>query len=125
MLKINSYLNRLHVWMLKRQFQLILFNVILIVLVLLRSAGYFEPYFPITINSIFYTSLFLAIFLLGAKSKAMFIITIIFWLFTGILRIIEVNIWAERTAIYSYESLLAGVILLIYQSLRPRLRSKK
>ncbi len=104
-------------WVELHYFQLAVFNVILMVLLLLRSAGYFEPYFGITINSIFLIALILSIFLLGTQSRGALVVALAFWLFAAFLKLAKVDVWAERTAIYSFQALVVGVVLLIWESL--------
>lgn len=101
-------------WILKHYLQLAIFNGILVLLVLLRSAGYFEPYLPITINLIYIVSLILSIFLLGMKSKGAYILALGFWFSAAILRIINIEVWAERAAVYSYEALVIGFLLMLF-----------
>ena len=98
---------------------LFLFNVILIVLVLLSNAGYFKPYFFLGINLIVFSALVLSVFLLGSKSNIMFIISIIFWLFCGLLKVLKIDIWAERSAIYAFQSLFLGMVLLFCEFTLP------
>lgn len=97
-------------WTEKKYFQLAIFNVFLIFLVLLKSAGYFDPYFPITINVIVVLGLLAAIILLKVDSRFSFTLAIIFWFFTALFRILNIIPWAERMALYSYESFAIGVI---------------
>lgn len=108
---------KLQNWVELHYFQLAIFNVVLVILLLLRSAGYFEPFFGITINSIFFMALVLSIFLLGTRSRGAFTVALIFWLFAAILKLAKIDVWAERTAIYSFQALVVGVVLLIWESL--------
>jgi len=91
---------------------LFLFNSIVMLLVLLNSAGYFHPFFIISINFIVIVSLILSIFLLGAGSRVMFAVAIFFWLLTMFFKITFVDIWAERSSIYAFDAFVIGVILL-------------
>jgi len=86
-------------------------------LVLLNTAEYFKPFFFLGINVIFFIGLILSIPLLGARSKSMFFISIIFLVFAIFLKILKIEIWAERTAVYTFQSLLIGVILLTRESI--------
>lgn len=108
---IEKFIPQLKEWMHTHYFHLALFNIILIILVLLRSAGYFEPYLPITIHTIVLISLLLLVFLLGVNSKVLFSITLLLWLFASLLGIVGIAVWAERTAVYAYEALVIAVIL--------------
>lgn len=107
---------KLRKWIRKNYLNLAIFNGIVMILVLLRSAGYFDPYFPITVNVIVFISLVLSIILLGANSRVLFAVATSFWIFAAFLRIVGINIWAERTAIYVYESLSIGVALLVKEN---------
>lgn len=113
----NLILARFRDWTTRHQFQLATFNIILVILLLLRSAGYFDPFFTLTINSIFFTALVLSIFILGTRSTAAFVIALLFWVWTALLRIFKIEVWADRTALYTYESLLVGLILLLFERL--------
>lgn len=108
--KYNVILNN---WVKNHLLGLFVFNTILIILVLLNTAQYFKPFFYLGINSIFFISLLLAIFLLGVKSKAMFLITLLFLLFGVFLKIVKIDIWADRASIYFYQSFMLGVVLLL------------
>lgn len=108
--------DKLRLWIAKHYLQLALFNIILIVLVLLRSAGYFEPFFPITINVIFVFSLLLSVLLLGTNVRSAIVVAFVFWILAALFRILNINVWAERAAIYSYEALFVATILLLYKS---------
>ena len=102
------------VWVTEHYFNLIVFHGLVLLMFLLRSAGYFHPFLPISINLIVLTSLILSVFILGARSRAMFLVALTFWLFAGFIRVLQIEVWAERTAIYAYESLVLGVILLLW-----------
>ena len=117
---INKYLENLRYWSQKRIFNLFLFNTLIMLMIVLRSAGYFAPYFLLTVNSIVFISLLLSIVLLGLKSKDIFIIGFIFWIFAAFLRIFSIGVWAERTAVYTYQCLIIGVILIIFEYSREK-----
>lgn len=107
-------------WANNRVFGLFIFNIIVMLLILLYTAGYFAPFFPLTINFIVLVSLILSIILLGVKSKALLVIALLFWIFAAVIRILKIEVWAERTAIYSYQALFIGILLLIIE-----IRNKK
>lgn len=94
---------------------LFLFNLILMFLILLHSAGYFAPFFPLTINVIVFICTLSAIFLLRATSRSLFSVALFFWIFAGLLKLLGINIWAERTVIYAYELLVVGFLLMIVE----------
>lgn len=119
--KTNFFLNllrKIDTWSKKKFLSISIFNFVIIILFLLRSAGYFEPYFLISVNFIVVVGLLLSIILLGAKSREIFIICLLFWLFAGLLRILNIETWAERTAIYTFEALIIGTIFLIKESFK-------
>jgi hypothetical protein len=115
--KSTEWSLRLKKWALEYNFRLILFNIILVFLFLLRSAGYFQPYFPISVNFIVIVGLVLSVVLLNLKSREIFLVVIVFWVFAGFLRVMRIDVWAERTGIYAYESLLFAVILFLLESI--------
>ena len=115
--------NKLKKWVMEYNYRLIIFNIVLVFLFLLRSAGYFQPYFPISVNFIVIFGLVLSFFLLGVRSKAIFVIVVIFWMFAGALQILRINVWAERTGIYAYESLVFGVIVFVFENIKERLKN--
>lgn len=113
--KIKESINS---WAMKHFFQISVFNFVLIMLFLLRSAGYFDPYLLISVNFIVVAALIMSILLLKAKSNVMFIVCLSFWLFAGLLKIFNLDTWAERTAIYAIEGLIIGTILLVIESFK-------
>ena len=60
-------------------------------------------------------ALILSVFLLKANYKTMFITALFFWIFAGLLGTLKINVWAERTTVYVFESLVLGVILLTWE----------
>lgn len=126
MFKTNKYFEELtgkfQEWGQKKYFQLAMLNIFLVILVLLRSAGYFEPYFPITINAIVILGVLASIVLLRVGSSFAFIISFTFWILTAIFRILYIVPWAERTALYSFESFVIGVVHLILEAVSRRRR---
>lgn len=108
-------------WLVVHQLQITLFNGFLMLLILLRSAGYFEPFIPISINLIFISALVLSIFLLGINSKGAVAIALIFWMLAGFFRVfLKIDVWAERTALYAFEALVIGVFLLIIETISSK-----
>lgn len=104
-------------WVEKNNFRIILFNMVVVFLFLLRSAGYFHPYFEISVNFIVLASIVLSILLLKAKARAIFFVALTFWLFAGLMKVLKINVWAERTAIYTYQALVVATILLVYEAI--------
>jgi len=99
---------------------LFVFNIVAIILLLLRSAGYFDPFFPLTINFIIFICFIMAIFLLGAGSRTLFVIALIFWIFAAILRVFQIEVWAERTVIYSFQALILGILILPFENRKDK-----
>ena len=114
--QLNEMKKKLSKWSLSHFVGVTVFNLILILLFLLYSAGYFKPYVPISINLIVTIGLVSSIFLLGARSRTMFIISLFFWLFAGFLKLVGVEVWAERTVIYTFEAMVIGFVLLIFEA---------
>ena len=108
----------IEIWGKENTFKLLIFNTILAFLILLRSAGYFLPFFGISINFIVLFLLVLSIFLLKANSQSMFAVSLAFFMFACLLKLLKIDIWAERTAIYTFEALIMGTVLLIIESFK-------
>lgn len=116
----DTLVARLHMWANNHHLNLIVFNLLIVSLFLLRSAGYFYPFYVLSVNFIVIFALVVSIWLLKANSRSMFVVTLFFWIFAGFLKIIRIDVWAERTAIYAYESLTLGVTLLLVEVLNKR-----
>lgn len=102
-------------WGKKHYVGIFVFNIIIIIFVLLQNAGYFNPFLPITTNLIVMLALLLAVVLLGLRSRGIFTISLIFLTLAGILLYLRVEVWAERTMIYVFQSFTLGVILLFFE----------
>lgn len=114
----KSYLelrNHLEDWAHQNILNIFIFNICLTLLLLLRSAGYFSPFFPLSIGFIITLCLILLIILWGARSKVLFIIAVFFWVFAAFLRMLGVDIWAERAAIYTFEALILGLLVFFFE----------
>lgn len=124
MKKIKKFIedlnNKSSVWGHSHYVRLAIFNTLIVLLVLLRIAGYFHPFFVITVNAVVMVALIAAVLLLGARSKVLFLIALLTWLFAAFLRIVKIEVWAERTAVYTFQALVIGTILLIYETVRLR-----
>lgn len=114
----KNYIENIDSWSKNHLVGLFVFNILVISLLLLRSGGYFHPYFIISINTVVFMGFLGSIILLGARSKTLFLIALIFWIFTAIMRIIGIEVWAERTSIYTFQAMLLGVILVFIEALR-------
>lgn len=112
---------RLQSWVQDHYLNLAIFNIILLLMILLRSAGYFEPVFSLSINFIILTTIILSVILLGADSKVIFAIAIFFLIASIPFRLVSyLEVWAERTSIFAYEAVVIGVILFIKEVLTPK-----
>jgi len=120
MIGINQYKQRLEAilsdWARRRLVGIFVFNLLMMVLLLLKSAGYFYPYLPLTINIVYMAAMVLAVCLLGINSRVIFIVALFFWLMSGWFGLWKINIWAERSAIYTYQALVLGGMLVIIES---------
>jgi len=112
---MKRFKKNINQWAVEHFLNLVTFNIYLVIAFLLRSAGYFHPYFDITVNLIVVSALVLSIFMLGARSKVMFLVTLIFWIFAGLIRIFKIEVWAERTTIYAYEAMVLGILILVWE----------
>lgn len=101
-------------WSRKNLTGIFIFNIVILLMVLLSAAGYFKPFFALSINVIVFTGLLLSIFLFNAGSRFMFIFSLSFLFFTAFLRVVGIDIWAERATIYVFDALVIGVVLLIF-----------
>lgn len=104
------------IWIERHYFRLAIFNIILLLLVLLRSAGYFEPFFLLTINVIVFLSMTLSVVLLHTNSKSMFLIALLFWVVTAFFRVTNLGVWAERSSLYSFQAVFIGMALMVIES---------
>lgn len=115
---IDNVNDKLAIWAKDKFVQIFIFNLIIIILFLLRSAGYFSPYFTINVNFIVIVGLVLSIILLGATSRIILMASLVFWIFAGLLLVFKLGVWAERTAVYTYESLVVAMILFFIESIK-------
>lgn len=111
---------RMSKWVASHYIGISIFNVAVILLFTLRSAGYFHPFFPISIDLAVMISLFLSIFLLGARSTAFFLIAFTFFLIAAFFKLVKIDVWAERTSVYVFEALLLGVVVLFVDIVRNK-----
>ncbi len=119
--KIQSkVLEDLSLWAQNKIFGLFVFNLLVMLLIVLRSAGYFAPFFPITINFIVLLSLILSIILLSVGNRIMFLIAFIFWLLAAFFKFFQIDVWAERTTVYTFQALVIGVLLLIIETISSK-----
>lgn len=109
----KGYSKILNIWVQGHVLGLFIFNIILIILVLLNTAQYFKPFYYLGINEIFFISMIMSIFLLGARSRTMFLISILFLILSMVLKVVKVDIWADRASVYFYQSFTIGLVLLL------------
>ncbi len=102
----------------KRLLGLFIFNILLMILILMRSAGYFAPFFLISVDFIVFACIVFSIFLVGIRSKGVFLVALLFWGFAALLRLLSAGVWAERTAVYAYQAIVVGVVLFIIENSR-------
>jgi len=107
---------KIAIWASSHFVNLAMFNTLLVILVLLHSAKYFNPFWTISINVIVLVSLIASVFLLGARSRSLFIVSLLFWFFAGGIRILGINVWAERISIYTFQSFFIGVLLFFIEA---------
>lgn len=89
-----------------------IFNLTVLLMVLLNAAEYFKPFIYLSINLIVFLSLIFSILFLGAKEKSLFVIAIIFFLFSAFLKTVKIDVWADRASIYAFQSFVLAVLLL-------------
>lgn len=99
-------------------FGLFVFNIILMMLILMRSADYFAPFFPLSINIIVLICLVVSIPILGVRDRMLFFVSLMLWLFAALLKLLKIDVWAERTVIYSFEAMVIGMILFLISNFK-------
>lgn len=109
--KANEFEITLNKWVQQHLIGVVCLNLILMLLILLRSAGYFAPYLYISINIIVFISLVLVYLLLGGNNKVFFTFSLVFILFAAFLKLFEMDVWAERTIVYSFEAFVVGFVI--------------
>lgn len=116
----RDVLDGMDTWSKDHLMGLFVFNLLIILLLLLRSGGYFSPYFVISINTVVFMALVGSIILIKARSQAILLIALLFWIFALFLRLLGVEVWAERTSIYTYQALFLGVVLIILENVAQK-----
>jgi len=94
-----------------------LYNLILFIIILLKSAGYFYPFVTLSNNLIVLFSAILAIPLLRAGERMFFLLALTFIFIASFFEYWQVLIWSERSAMYSFEMLLIGMLLYVFRHL--------
>ena len=113
---MEEKLRKISNWTKDHQLGLFIFNMIMLVLVILRSAGYFEPFFPLTINFIMLVGFILCAVLLGAGSRTLFLFAFFFLVLSIFFKMVEIDVWAERSSLYFFNAIFVGSILLFRES---------
>lgn len=114
---ITNFRKMVATWTSSHYINLAIFNSLTIILVLLHSAKYFDPFWMISINTVIFILLVASVLLLGAGSRTLFLISLSFLLFAGFMKILGVEVWAERVAIYMFQAFLLGVLLLFIEDI--------
>lgn len=94
-----------------------IFNLSIFLLMLLRSAGYFHPFFELSVNRVMLLSIFFAIIFLRITNRTLFILALVFWISALFFKVVGVDIWAERMGIYTYEAFSFALLLLMIESI--------
>ena len=108
----SYFSNKISKWALARRWQLFVFDLVLMTLVLMHSLGYFSPFFTISGNFIFLCAILLGVTLLGLRSKHLYIIALIFLCVSAFFLISGIEVWADRVMIYFAQSFMIGFILM-------------
>lgn len=107
----HFYRLRLDQWSRNNLLGIFLFNLVIIILVLLRSADYFRPFFPLSINLIFFIGFILLPILLKVSDRTLFFIASLFWIFSTLLKLFRIDTWAERSSIYCFQAFFVGLMI--------------
>lgn len=89
--------------------------MVLMLLVVLHSLGYFHPFFTISAHFIINVALILSVLLLGARSIHIALFAATFWLGASFFQASGVTVWAERMSMYAYETFLLCILLYIVE----------
>ncbi len=116
----NTINNKLAVWAQSHIANLFIFNLLLLLLLLLHSIGYFDPFLKITASFIIVFAMIASVVLLGLKTQGMIVITLIFWGITLAFKLLGIDIWAERLGVYTFYSLLLSIILFIIEAFKNK-----
>lgn len=108
---ITSFRKKMDAWGSSHYLNLAIFNTLAVILVLLHSAKYFDPFWVITINVLVFILLIASVLLLGAGSRILFLASLFFLLVSSFMKILGVGVWAERIATYMYQAFFLGILL--------------
>lgn len=122
---ITNFRKRVAAWTSSHYINLAIFNSLTVILVLLHSAKYFDPFWMISINMVIFILLVVSIPLLGTGSRTLFLIAVSFLIFAGFMKTLGIGVWAERVTIYMFQAFLLGVLLLFIEDIVIYTHSRK
>ena len=99
----------------EHQLNFFIYNLLIMFLILVHSLGYFHPYFEISANVIIVPAIILGIILIGIRSRHIFFLSTFFWVVAWSFQSLNIEVWAERVSIYTFESLVIGSVMLVYE----------
>jgi hypothetical protein len=110
-------------WFFKKAPMFFLYNVFMMILVLMHSVGYFNPFFTISINVIVLTAIILAVIMMRLPSTFVFVCTSLFWAIAAFFQLAHIDIWAERAGTYAFESFLVGSCVFLIEVLQQKIKT--
>lgn len=116
---------RITKWTQQKGYRLFIYQIILLLLVLMHSLGYFDPFFEITAHFIILTAIILSVFLLQMQSIQIYFVAFVFWIITCFFQLMSIEVWAERTSMYAFESLCIATVSLLCASVSIHHSGKK
>lgn len=122
---IMNFRKKVSAWTSSHYINLAIFNSLTVILVLLHSAKYFDPFWVISINTVIFILLVVSVLLLGTGSRTLFLIAASFLIFAGFMKMLGIGVWAERVAIYMFQAFLLGVLLLFIEDIVIYTHSRK
>lgn len=103
-------------WSKKNIARIFIYQMVLMLLVVLHSLGYFHPFFTISAHFIINVALILSVLLLRTRSIHIAFFAATFWLGASFFQASRVTVWAERMSMYAYETFLLCVFLYILET---------
>lgn len=97
-------------WSKKNTASLLWLNLMVMVLLLLKSAGYFAPFFLVSVNHIYVLMLLYSIIFLKIRSRELTVLALIFLVISAVLTVFHMDVWAVRSAWYMYQAFLIALI---------------
>lgn len=123
MVKFDLIESQIASWAQKNLARLFIYEIVLMTLVLLHSLGYFHPFFVISAHFIIIFGLVFSVVLLRTRSNHIALFCIVFWLGALVFESLQVIVWAERLAMYAYETLLLCTVLIVFENIRLLFRN--